>query len=71
MPPEIGGPVFDKNGNLYACLRRGDVLVTKPVMIRGSTEWKCSPRVCIIRRSMELSLGPHHRYPDGRVYRNY
>ena len=30
MPPEIGGLAIDKKGNLYACLRRGDVLVTKP-----------------------------------------
>ena len=30
MPPEVGGLAFDKNGNLYACLRRGDVLVTRP-----------------------------------------
>ena len=29
MPPEIGGLAFDKNGNLYACLRRGDVLGNK------------------------------------------
>jgi hypothetical protein len=28
MPPEVGGLAFDKKGNLYACLRRGDVVVT-------------------------------------------
>ncbi|MEC8044153.1 MAG: DUF6807 family protein [Verrucomicrobiota bacterium] len=39
MPPEIGGLAFDKNGNLYACLRRGDVLVTKPGKDPSSTKW--------------------------------
>ena len=34
MPPEIGGLAFDQNGNLYACLRRGDVVVTNPVIIQ-------------------------------------
>ena len=29
MPPEIGALAFDDDGNLYACLRRGDVVVTK------------------------------------------
>ncbi|NBQ02647.1 MAG: hypothetical protein EBU27_05400 [Opitutae bacterium] len=38
MPPEIGGLAFDKNGNLYACLRRGDVLVTKPG--KNPTRWE-------------------------------
>ena len=40
MPPEIGGLAFDKDGNLYACLRRGDVVVTKPSKDPKSTKWK-------------------------------
>ena len=48
MPPEIGGLAFDKNGNLYACLRRGDVLVTRPGKDR-TTEWKALPPVCTTR----------------------
>jgi hypothetical protein len=40
MPPEIGGLAFDKDGNLYACLRRGDVVVTKPGKDPKSTKWK-------------------------------
>ena len=40
MPPEIGGVAFDKDGNLYACLRRGDVVVTKPGKDPKSTKWK-------------------------------
>ncbi|MDA7757275.1 PmoA family protein [Opitutales bacterium] len=40
MPPEVGGLAFDKNGYLYACLRRGDVVVTKPGKDPKSTKWK-------------------------------
>ena len=40
MPPEIGGLAFDQNGNLYACLRRGDVVVTKPGNNPNLTKWK-------------------------------
>ena len=40
MPPEIGGLAFDQNGNLYACLRRGDVVVTKPDNNPNLTKWK-------------------------------
>ena len=31
---------FDEDGNLYARLRRGDVLVTKPGKDPKSTQWK-------------------------------
>ena len=40
MPPEVGGLAFDKQGNLYACLRRGDVVVTKPGKDPKVTKWK-------------------------------
>ena len=40
MPPEIGGLAFDKDGNLYACLRRGDVVVTKPGKDPKATKWQ-------------------------------
>ena len=40
MPPEVGGLTFDNQGNLYACLRRGDVVVTKPGKDPKSTKWK-------------------------------
>ena len=40
MPPEIGGLAFDGKGNLYACLRRGDIVVTQPGKDSGATRWK-------------------------------
>jgi hypothetical protein len=40
MPAEVGDIAFDQKGNLYACLRRGDVLVTKPTENTLSTKWK-------------------------------
>jgi glucose/arabinose dehydrogenase len=40
MPAEVGGLAFDKQGYLYACLRRGDVVVTKPGQDPESTKWK-------------------------------
>ena len=40
LPPEIGDLAFDKDGNLYACLRRGDVLVSKPQKDLSKLEWK-------------------------------
>ena len=40
LPPEIGDLAFDKDGNLYACLRRGDVLVSKPQEDLSKLEWK-------------------------------
>ena len=46
MPMEIGGLAFDKNGNLYACLRRGDVLVTKPGKDQAPLNGKFSPLDC-------------------------
>ena len=72
MPPEIGGLAFDKKGNLYACLRRGDVLVTKPEKDPSSTEWKVFATGLHNPMGMELiGPGPHCCYPNGRVYRNY
>ena len=59
MPPEIGGLAFDKNGNLYACLRRGDVLVTKPGKDPNSTEWKVFATGLHNPMGMEL-IGPGH-----------
>ena len=59
MPPEIGGLAFDKNGNLYACLRRGDVLVTKPGKDPSSTEWKVFATGLHNPMGMEL-IGPGH-----------
>ena len=32
LPPEIGDLAFDQNGKLYACLRRGDVVVSQPIV---------------------------------------
>ncbi|MEG3604747.1 MAG: DUF6807 family protein [Verrucomicrobiota bacterium] len=40
MPPEVGGLAFDGKGNLYACLRRGDIVVTKPGKDPHAIEWK-------------------------------
>ncbi|MEJ6621873.1 MAG: PmoA family protein [Opitutae bacterium] len=40
MPPEIGALAFDDDGNLYACLRRGDVVVTKLGKDIKATQWK-------------------------------
>ena len=40
MPPEVGGLAFDKKGNLYACLRRGDVVVTNPGKDPKLTKWE-------------------------------
>jgi glucose/arabinose dehydrogenase len=59
MPPEIGGLAFDKNGNLYACLRRGDVLVTKPGKDPRTTEWKVFATGLHNPMGMEL-IGPGH-----------
>ena len=59
MPPEIGGLAFDKKGNLYACLRRGDVLVTKPEKDPSSTEWKVFATGLHNPMGMEL-IGPGH-----------
>ena len=39
MPPEVGGLAIDENGYLYACLRRGDVVITKPGKDLKATKW--------------------------------
>ena len=59
MPPEVGDLAFDKNGNLYACLRRGDVLVTKPGKDPSSTKWKVFATGLHNPMGMEL-IGPGH-----------
>ena len=59
MPPEIGGLALDKKGNLYACLRRGDVLVTKPNKDAASTKWKVFATGLHNPMGMEL-IGPGH-----------
>ena len=40
LPPEIGDLAFDRDGKLYACLRRGDVLVSHPGKDLSKIEWK-------------------------------
>ena len=40
MPPEVGGLAIDENGYLYACLRRGDVVITKPGKDLKATKWE-------------------------------
>ena len=59
MPPEIGGLALDKTGNLYACLRRGDVLVTKPGKDPASTKWKVFATGLHNPMGMKL-IGPGH-----------
>ena len=40
MPPEVGGLAFDEKGYLYACLRRGDVVIAKPGKDPKATKWE-------------------------------
>ena len=40
LPPEIGDLAFDQNGKLYACLRRGDVVVGQPGKDLSKIEWQ-------------------------------
>ena len=40
LPPEIGDLAFDQNGKLYACLRRGDVVVSQPGKDLSKIEWQ-------------------------------
>ena len=40
MPPEIGGLGFDAEGNLYAALRRGDIVVAKPTADPKAFKWR-------------------------------
>ena len=40
LPPEIGDLAFDQNGKLYACLRRGDVVVSHPSKDLSKIEWQ-------------------------------
>ena len=40
MPPEIGDLAFDDDGNLYAALRRGDIVVAKPTAHPQDFKWK-------------------------------
>ena len=59
MPPEVGGLAFDEDGILYACLRRGDILVTKPGKDAESTNWKVFATGLHNPMGMEL-IGPGH-----------
>ena len=40
LPPEIGDLAFDQNGKLYACLRRGDVVVSQPGKDLSKIQWQ-------------------------------
>jgi glucose/arabinose dehydrogenase len=40
QPAEVGDLAFDENGLLYACLRRGDVVVSKPEQDLSKLQWK-------------------------------
>ena len=40
MPAEVGGLALDQQGNLYACLRRGDIVVTKTGIDAKASQWK-------------------------------
>ena len=40
LPPEIGDLAFDQNGTLYACLRRGDVVVNQPGKDLSKIDWQ-------------------------------
>ena len=59
MPPEVGGLAFDEDGNLYTCLRRGDILITKPGKDPQSTNWKVFASGLHNPMGMEL-IGPGH-----------
>ena len=39
VPAEVGGITFDPEGDLYVCLRRGDVLRAKPVADPKAFQW--------------------------------
>ncbi len=40
LPPEVGAVQFDSEGTLYVALRRGDVLMAKPVADAKKFQWK-------------------------------
>ncbi|MFT5634272.1 MAG: hypothetical protein ACI9SQ_002002 [Rubritalea sp.] len=40
VPPEVGAVQFDSEGTLYVALRRGDILIAKPVADAKKFQWK-------------------------------
>ena len=40
LPPEVGAVQLDKEGTLYVALRRGDILMAKPVADAKKFQWK-------------------------------
>jgi hypothetical protein len=40
IPPEVGAVQFDSEGTLYVALRRGDILMAKPVADAKKFQWK-------------------------------
>ncbi len=60
MPAEVGGLAFDgSSGKLYACLRRGDLVVTQPGENAAATKWTVFATGLHNPMGMEL-VGPGH-----------
>ena len=69
LPPEIGDLAFDQNGKLYACLRRGDVVVSQPGKDLSKIEWQVFATGLHNGMGMEVTCSwKNCGKPDGRTY---